>query len=83
MQKHIENAIIRLNKEITTKGEVEMNPYIEQQINNMIDLQQSFKQTCKVAAMKNDGIIDKEEQKVINAINKAVDKYIKALSNIT
>ena len=52
-----------------------MNPYIEQQRDSMITLLESFKQTCKVAAMKNDGMIDGEEKRTLAKINTATDKY--------
>ena len=40
---------------------------------------ESFKVTCKIASMKDDGITSKEEQKLLDKINKESDAYIKNL----
>lgn len=59
-----------------------MNTYIEAQITNMTTMVKTFKQTCYMAALKNDGMIDKAEQKQLDKINKAADEFIKRLSQI-
>ena len=40
---------------------------------SMITLLENFKQTYKVAAMKNDGKIDSEEKRTLSRINAATD----------
>ena len=56
-----------------------MNPYMDMQAKNMIQVLENFKNGMKFAATKDDGKIDKEEQKQLDKINKAVDNLIKEL----
>lgn len=58
------------------------NVFIKSQITNQIMVTESFKQYCEMAALKNDGVVDKEEQKVLNKINKCTDSYLKELKKI-
>ena len=59
-----------------------MNTYMEAYINSTITYLNTFKQSLRVAAMKIDGRIDNEEQKIIDKADKATDKYIKELEKI-
>lgn len=59
-----------------------MNEYINAQIMNMTSMVKTFNQSCKMAAMKNDGTIDKEEEKQLKKINTACEKFLKELTNI-
>ena len=59
-----------------------MNDYINAQIMNMKLITQTFKQSCQMAAIKNDGQIDKNEEKVLKKINAAAERFIKELDNI-
>ena len=56
-----------------------MNFYIDAQITNMIDMSKTFVQSCELAAVKNDGIKSKEEEKQIKKIKAATTKFIKEL----
>lgn len=56
-----------------------MNTYMEIQIRNMIMYLDAFQKSCEVAAVKDDGKIDKEEQKRLNKIKEASAKYKKEL----
>lgn len=60
-----------------------MNNYIRAQITNMLALTASFKQACKIAALQNDGVVDKEEEKLLKAIEKAADNFTKELNKAT
>lgn len=60
-----------------------MNKYISGQIANMLTMTKTFDQSCKMAAMKDDGTIDKSEQRILKKIKKANDLYIKELEAIT
>lgn len=60
-----------------------MNSYIEAQIMNMTAITKTFNQSCRMAAMKNDGQIDKTEEKILKKIDKATQRFIKDLQNIT
>lgn len=59
-----------------------MNSYIDAQIINMISMVKTFEQSCKMAAMKNDGQIDKAEEKQLKKINAATRQFIKELERI-
>lgn len=56
-----------------------MNSYIESQINNMIAVTKTFEQACHLAAFKNDGIVDKAEEKALKKISAASQRFIKEL----
>lgn len=59
-----------------------MNYYINAQITNMITMAKTFEQSCKMAAMQNDGKIEKAEEKNLKKINAATQKFIKELEAI-
>lgn len=59
-----------------------MNQYISAQIVNMVTMAKTFNQSCKMAATKDDGLIDRQEEKQIKKINAAVEKFIKELEAI-
>ena len=52
------------------------------QIVNQIQVAENFKNTCLIESRKDDGITSKEEQKILDRINKETDSYIKALRKI-
>lgn len=59
-----------------------MNDYMDSYITGAITYLKTFKQSLRMAALKNDGYIDKDEQKVLDKANKATDKYIKELEKL-
>lgn len=59
-----------------------MNTYISAQIINMKFMVQTFKQSCQMGALKDDGRIDKDEARIIQKINIASDKFLKELENL-
>lgn len=59
-----------------------MNSYIDAQIMNMKIIAKTFEQSCRMAAMKNDGQIDKSEEKTLKKISAATQKFIKELESI-
>lgn len=59
-----------------------MNAFMIGQIANMIALAKTFNQSCKLAASKDDGTINKEEEKTLKKLNTATDKYIKELEKL-
>ncbi len=59
-----------------------MNTYIESQIINMKAIVKTFEASCKMAAMKNDGTIDRHEEKQLKKISAASEKFIKELESI-
>lgn len=59
-----------------------MNIFIKSQITNMLNMTDTFKNSCKLAALQDDGVMSKEEEKQIKEIIEATDKFQKALKNI-
>lgn len=60
-----------------------MNEYIRAQIVNMTAIVKTFEASCKMAAIKNDGCIDQEEEKQLKKINAACKKFMQDLDKIT
>ena len=61
---------------------VEMNYYIEAQIFNIKSMVKVFKQSCEIAAQKDNGHINKEEEKQLKQIKAAAEKFCKELDKI-
>lgn len=59
-----------------------MNLYISSQITNMRLLISSFEKSCRLAALKDDGKIDKTEERQLKEISKAYEKFIKSLESV-
>lgn len=58
------------------------NQYIYAQVMNLKAFLATFEQGCMTAAMKDDGRIDKEEEKVLKKISAATKKYRAELDKI-
>ena len=58
------------------------NRYIEAQLRNMLNSMAVFRQGCRMAALRDDKVVDKEEEKILKAITAATDKYEKELNKI-
>lgn len=58
------------------------NQHIYMQILNMKAFLTTFEQGCKTAALKDDGRIDKEEEKALKKISAATKKYRAELDKI-
>lgn len=56
-----------------------MNTYMDMQTKNMIQIIENFKTGIEFAAKKDDGKIDRAEQKRLDRINKAADNLINEL----
>ena len=59
-----------------------MNFYIDAQITNMIAMKKTFEQSCELAAVKNDGIISRDEEKQIKKLKAVTQKYRKELESL-
>ena len=59
-----------------------MNTYIDAQITNMITMVKTFEQSCKLAAIENDGHVNKIEAKQLKKISNATDRFIRELEKI-
>ena len=59
-----------------------MNPYIQQQVENMIDQVETFVGGCHKAALKDDGTKDITEQYTIAEIDRLSQAFIKGLKKI-
>lgn len=60
-----------------------MNEYINAQILQMKAYAQNWEIACKMAALKRDGIMDKDEEKQLKRIKKAVQVFITQLDKAT
>lgn len=58
------------------------NDYITAQIINMKVILRTFEESCRTAAIKNDGRIDKEEEKILKKISVATSKYANELDKL-
>ena len=56
-----------------------MNTYMSMTIKAAIGYLEAFEQAMKVAAMKDDAVTSKQEEKVLKKLNKITDKYIDEL----
>lgn len=59
-----------------------MNPYIQQQVENMIDQVETFAKGCHKAALKDDGTLDLSEQYTIAEIERLSEAFTKGLKKI-
>lgn len=59
-----------------------MNDYIAAQIQNMTTMARTFEQSCKMAALKNDGVVDKAEEKLLKQIGSITQRFIKDLERL-
>lgn len=48
----------------------------------MITMVETFEQACKLAALKDDGTISREEEKALRKISKTAEKFKAELSKI-
>lgn len=58
------------------------NSYIATQIQNQILAVDNFMSICKLSALKDDGVVDKDEAKLLKKLEKASDEYKKVLSKM-
>lgn len=59
-----------------------MKIFVESEIIKQIEMVKNFKSNLLLSALKDDGIVDKEEQKIIDKANKLSEKYVKDLKKI-
>lgn len=59
-----------------------MNQFMKQQIENIIQIADTFKVMLEISAQKDDGKITKDELKEIQKLNKITDDFIKKLKKV-
>ena len=59
-----------------------ISPYLKIEITNEALRASSFPKLCEAAALKDDSIVTKDEQKIINELNNISKKYVKALEKL-
>lgn len=59
-----------------------MNHFIDSQIMDMIAISKTFESSCRFAAAKDDGRIDKDEAAIIKSIGECTQRFIKDLQKI-
>lgn len=60
----------------------QLNPYLEMQVINQTLQVETFLNSLKFAAKKDDGVVDKDEAELIKDIEKISKKYIKELKDL-
>lgn len=55
---------------------------LQMQIMNHMQQCENFKNTCKISALKDDGVVSKEESKILSTIEKETDAYVKQLKKL-
>lgn len=58
------------------------NRYLKTQIQGQILAADNFVSICRMSALKNDGVIDKDEDKLLKRVEKITDDYTKALKKL-
>lgn len=59
-----------------------MNSYIQAQVTNMVAITKNFEQACDFAAMQDDGIKSRDEEKQLKKIRAATQAFRKALETL-
>lgn len=59
-----------------------MNEYIYSQILSMTAYTQTFEESCRTAALKDDGTISPDEEIILDKVRKATAKFRKELDKI-
>lgn len=59
-----------------------MNPYIRAQIANLLQMLDSFEAGCKLAALQDDDIMDKNEEILLKQLHSATEKYRNELKRL-
>ncbi len=59
-----------------------MNTYMEMSIKACIGYLDSFTQAIRMAALKDDGTVSKDEEKMLKRLNKATDRYKRELEDL-
>jgi DNA-directed RNA polymerase subunit RPC12/RpoP len=58
------------------------NVYLKTQIQGQILAADNFVSICKMSALKNDGVVDKDEDKLLKKVEKITGDYTKALKKL-
>lgn len=59
-----------------------MNSYMEMSIKACIGYLDSFVQGMRVAALKDDSIVSRDEEKILKKLNKTTEKYKRELDSL-
>lgn len=59
-----------------------MNHYLKSQIMNMITMTEAFTKACHMAALQNDGQMDKDETIALKKIDKATERFLKDIKSV-
>ena len=58
------------------------NNYLKIQIQNQLLAVDNFMSICKLSALQDDGVVDKDEEKLLKRLEKATTDYKKALNKL-
>ncbi len=59
-----------------------MNDYMRTYRDQAVNYLKAFKTSMTMGAMRNDGVIDEQEKKILKKLEKATDKYILELKKL-
>ena len=59
-----------------------VNSFLDMQIKNMIVTVQGFEQACQIAAMQDDGLISKAEEKALRKVRAAAAAFMSELQKL-
>ncbi len=59
-----------------------MNEYMKRHLDSAVGYLRVFQDSMRLAAMKDDGLTDKREQKLLKRLNRATEKYIARLKRL-
>ena len=59
-----------------------MNVYLRMQIQNMQTALDTFMTGCEMAVLQDDGVVSKEEEKILKNLKKATAEYKKVLESM-
>ena len=59
-----------------------MNQFIKAQCRNMDSYLSAFIQSCRVAALQDDGVVSKEEERILKRLDKACEKFRSEINKV-
>ena len=59
-----------------------MNQFIKAQCRNMDSYLSAFMESCRAAALQDDGVVSKEEEKILKRLEKACEKFRSEINKV-
>ncbi len=61
---------------------IEVNPLLTSEISSQIMVVERFIKQCELDALKDDGVVSKEERALLNKLTKVSEKYVSELRKL-